>query len=234
MALSNYTEISASIADWLNRAGFSEITDRVEDFILLAHKRIVREVRAPWMEDDATPSVSATTGEASLPADYLDAKSLTYTDTSATKTYGLVRAPRYIVEHKQADTGPCKFYEVNGSTIYVGPMPAADDEFILYYYADPGPISSTTATNVISNEAPELYLYGALIEAAIFMKDSETAALYKQEFLEAKQRVEMYSTRYENSGDAMTGRRERPYNEQHTNEEMAINLIRQALDQQRG
>lgn len=234
MALSNYTEIAASVSDWLNRAGFAEITGRVEDFILLAHKRVIREVRAPWMEADATPSVAAASGEASLPADYLDVKSQTYTDDSESKTYGLVRAPRYIVEHKQADTGPCKFFEVNGSTIYVGPKPDAADTFILYYYKDPGSISTTVATNVISDEAPELYLYGALIEAAIFMKDSETAGIYKQEFLEAKQRVEMYSTRYENSGDAMTGRRERPYNEQHTNEEMAINLIRQALDQQRG
>lgn len=232
MALSNYTEISDSVVEWLNRAGFSEITGRVEDFILLAHKRVIREVRAPWMEGDDTPTVSDTTGEASLPSDYLDVKSLTYTDTSATKTYGLVRAPRYVVEHQQEETGPSKFYEVNGNTIYVGPKPDSADTFILYYYSDPGPISPSTATNVISDEAPELYLYGALIEAAIFMKDSETAGIYKQEFMEAKQRVEMYSARYENSGDVLTGRPEQPYREKHTTEDMAVRLVRRALDQQ--
>ena len=231
MALNNYTGIAASVADWLNRAGFTEITDRVEDFILLAHKRIIRDVRAPWMEKDAVPSVSDTTGEASLPADYLDNKALVYTDTSETKTFGLVRAPRYVVESQQEATGPCKFYEVNSSKIFVGPMPAAADTFILYYYFEPAAISTSVATNEISDEAPELYLYGALIEAAIFMKDPAVAGIYKGEFDEAKRRIEQYATEHESSGDAMTGRKEKPYKENHISMEQRIELMRQALQQ---
>jgi hypothetical protein len=204
MALSNYTEIKASVEAWLNREGFTEITNQTEDFLLLAHKRIIREIRAPWMELSTTQAVSDTTGEGSLPADFLDVKTLIYTDTSESVTYGLIRSPRYVVESKQEATGGSKFYEINNGTVFVGPRPAAADTFILVYYQEPTAISSGTATNAISDQAPELYLYGAMIEAAIFMKDSDAATVYKQEFQEAKSRIEQFSVQHEASGDAMT------------------------------
>lgn len=229
MALSNYTEIKAAVEGWLNREGFAEITGQTEDFLLLAHKRIIREVRAPWMEISATQVVSDTTGEGSLPADFLDVKSLIYTDDSASKTYGLVRSPRYIVESTQQETTPSKFYEVNNGTVYVGPKPAVADSFVLVYYLEPTAISSTVATNEISNEAPELYLYGAMIEAAIFMKDSSSASVYKQEFQEAKERIGTFSVQAESSGDAETGRAEKPYKQEHISNDQLMDALKERL-----
>lgn len=232
MALSNHTEISSTIGKWLNREGFTEITDEIDDFILLAHKRVVREVRAPFMEKDQALSVSDTTGEAALPADYLDVKSLIATDTSASKTFALVRAPRYVVESMQSQAGAPRFYEATGSAIHVGPNPAAGDTFLLEYYADPGPITAAQLTNSISDAAPELYLYGALQAAAIFMKDGDVAGVYDAEFVAAKSRVEAFAAQYDSSGDPLTGRAERPYREANATDARAVEIVRQALQSQ--
>jgi len=230
MALTNFTTIKLLVETYLDRIGFTEITDNTEDFLLLAHKRIIRTVRAPWMETDVVPSVSTSTGEATLPTDYLDSKTLIFTDASETETSGLQRSPRYIVEAEQQKTAPCKFYDTNSSKLYVGPKPAASDTFILQYYKEPVALSSSNATNEISDEAPELYLYGALIEAAVFMKDAETTAMYKAEFEDAKSRVSQYSVVAENSGNAMNGRGT-PYLQKHITVEAQLDLVRQALQQ---
>src|SRR6056300_52465 len=51
MALSNYTELKASIADFLNR---DDLTTVIPDFITLAEAQINRDIRHYEMENRAT------------------------------------------------------------------------------------------------------------------------------------------------------------------------------------
>ncbi len=47
MAISNYSELKAAIADWLNR---SDLTDSIPDFIALAETRHKRDFKIRRME----------------------------------------------------------------------------------------------------------------------------------------------------------------------------------------
>ena len=220
MALANYTNISDAVADWLNRQGFTDVTDRVEDFIKMAHLRMIRNVRAPGMEK--TAAVTITAGKGNLPADYLDAKGFLGTNAGGTKTWALKRSPYHIVKTLQETvTQEPKYFETNGTEIFVGGLPTTST-FELQYYADPGEISTSVATNWFSDNVPELYLYGALIEAAVFMKDTEQMLVYKKEFEEAAQRLKEYTMVTENSGNPLDARKDNNYLQPHINAESAL------------
>ena len=73
MALSNFTNIKAAVEKWLNREGFTDVTDNTEDFMIMAQRKYMRIVRIPSMEKVTSQVVSAVSF--TVPADYLELKS---------------------------------------------------------------------------------------------------------------------------------------------------------------
>jgi hypothetical protein len=71
MALTTYTELKASVADWLNR---TDLTSVVPDFIALAEAQIERTLRTRQMIVRATASID--TEYSAVPADFLETKSI--------------------------------------------------------------------------------------------------------------------------------------------------------------
>lgn len=205
MALSNYTEIADAIAAWLNREGFTSVTDRVADFITLSQQRIQRDVRVPAMESIRDLTVNEA-GEASVPSGYLEAKYLIVTDGNY--VYQLTRSTYPQVKLQQVSNvyNQPSVYDVEGQTIYVGALPQAGHVFTLVYYKVIDFISPDNAENWFTEGAPELILYGALSEAALFMKDFELASVYEGKFQDAKEKLEMQAKKNLHSGSPLAVR----------------------------
>ena len=68
MAISNYSELKAAIADWLNR---SDLTDSIPDFIALAETRHKRDFKIRRMETRVTASTIADSEFYTLPDNYV-------------------------------------------------------------------------------------------------------------------------------------------------------------------
>ncbi len=73
MALSTYTELKSSLADWLNR---SDLTSVIPDFISLAEAQIERQLRTRQMIVRATASFAAAAEYGTVPDDFLEAKAI--------------------------------------------------------------------------------------------------------------------------------------------------------------
>lgn len=56
---------------------------------------------------------------------------------------------------------------------FIAPSPDLDYQFEIQYYERPEPLSSVNQTNWTTQYAPQLLLYGTLIEAMPFLKTSE-------------------------------------------------------------
>jgi hypothetical protein len=68
-------------------------------------------------------------------------------------------------------TGYPSFYTISGSVIATFPPSTAD--IIIDYYASIPALSTTNPTNWLLTAAPDVYLYGALMEAAPYMMDDQ-------------------------------------------------------------
>jgi hypothetical protein len=72
------------------------------------------------------------------------------------------------------------YYTLLGSTIEVFPTPDQNYTLELAYYQDIPTMSADTDTNWLLTKAPDSYLYGALLQAAPYLKDAEETGLWLQ------------------------------------------------------
>ena len=167
MALTTYTELKTSIGDWLNR---SDLTSVIPDFISLAEAQIERTLRTRQMIVRANASFDAQYG--AVPSDFLEAKSLKLTSTNPQSPLSFLSIDALDAEMtKYTGSGKPKFFGVVGGQLRIVPTPDATYTTELTYYAKLAKLSNSNTSNWLLASSPDIYLYGALLQAAPYLQD---------------------------------------------------------------
>lgn len=88
----------------------------------------------------------------------------------------------------EAETGQPLFYADYGYTNWlIVPTPSAALSMEVVYYELPPLLDETNQTNWLTEYAPQLLLYGALLEAAPFLKDDERIGVWQSMYDRAAQ-----------------------------------------------
>lgn len=74
-------------------------------------------------------------------------------------------------------------YIMRGDCAELFPAQGVETEFFLDYNAHLTTLAGNASTNWVSTYHPDLYLYGMLKEAAVFLKDDQRLASWNQEFM---------------------------------------------------
>lgn len=150
MGLATYDDLKAAVADWLDR---EDLAGRTGDFITLAEARLNRLMGFSGLA--ARVELEAAAGQAALipPEDLRDVISLV-----------------------RADGTPQGFHRGPGG-LALEPPPEGPVRLVLDYRARPR-LSEAAPTNAVLAEHPDLYLFGALAEAAPFLRDGEMLAVF--------------------------------------------------------
>lgn len=165
MSLANYADLQLSVKDWLARFD-STVSNRVPDFIRLGEERIWNRVRlSPGVEPLSGLVVGAGTNYGTLPTNFLAFKRLS-TSRYPTIDYmtpdALARLPL---------PGRGDRYTIEGGRLYLGETGAAPVTLTGAYYKHPGYLSDAGTTWLLVRW-PSIYLYAALLEASLFLKNS--------------------------------------------------------------
>lgn len=158
------TGLRASIADFLNRA---DLTAVIPDFIALAEAQINRRLRVRRMVGTSTASISAEFEE--VPSDFAGVLTLTLSDGTELDFL----TPDGLAQQKFEWNSPSdkpRYYTVVGNQFQFLPAPATPYTASLAYYQRLLPLASN-ATNWLLTDSPDAYLYGALTQAAPYLKD---------------------------------------------------------------
>lgn len=199
MALSNYTELKSTIADFLNR---DDLTSIIPAFIELAEAQMNRDIRHWRME---TRSVGDVDSEYStLPTDWIETISL-HVNGDGTSTLNL--ASREAIANRRAKTedesGRPRLYAHADGSIELFPTPDKTYEIELLYYAKLDVLSSSNATNWLLDEAPDVYLYGALIHSAPYLQEDARAGTWASMYSAAVQKLNAASKAAQMSGTGL-------------------------------
>ena len=168
MALSTYSELKASIADWLNR---DDLTSVIPDLITLCEADLNRRLRVREMIARSTGATS--TQFTVLPSDFLEARNVQInTSPPAVLDY---RSPEALDRYRatigdNADT-PI-YYTLIGDTIEVAPTPSSEVTIEIVYYKKLTPLSDANP-NFILQTHPDVYLYGSLLHSAPYLHGDE-------------------------------------------------------------
>ena len=171
MALANYADLLAGVANWLNRA---DLTDRIPEFIDLAESEFNRTLRAIEMEGRATATL---TGDAiAVPADFIGVKSITYANTNLD-----FATPAELFEI--TTSGTPRYYTVSDGQFFFRPSPSDGVVTIAYYQAIPA-LTVTNTTNWLMTKHPDLYLFATCAQADVFVWNDERLPLWKARTVE--------------------------------------------------
>ncbi len=174
MGLSTFSELKSSVADWLNR---SDLTSVIPDFITLAEAQLNRELRHYKMHNKATANIE--TQYSATPSDWLQSIRFHLNDSS--KTLLKQTSPEEIAKLRdEADntSGKPQYYSHVGDLIEVYPSPDVTYTGELLYYQQIPSLSDSNTTNWLLTMSPDLYLYGALLQASPYLQNDERMAVW--------------------------------------------------------
>ena len=201
MALTTYTTLKASIANWLNRSDLtSEIAD---DFIKLTEADFNSKLRVRKMIAQTSFTIDSETE--ALPTGFLQVRDIYILN-------GNTKVPLTYTTPSQMDstvgtstTGLPKSFTILGDTFRFSPKPDASYTAFINYYKSFDALSDTTTTNYILQTHPAIYLYGALFHAANFLGgiNPQQVQTWQQMFATAMERLELNDREDQVSGSPL-------------------------------
>ena len=201
MALTTYTELKASLANWLNRSDLT--TEISDDFIKLAEADFNSKLRVRSMITQVNITVNAET--AALPTDFLQIRDF-YILAGQTKTPLVYATPASMDATSGTSTsGRPSSFTILGDTVRFSPKPDATYTAVMNYFKKFPALSSTVATNYILGSHPAIYLYGSLFHAANFLGgiNPQQVQTWQQMYATAMERLELNDREDEYNGSPL-------------------------------
>jgi len=206
MALTTYTTLKASIANWLNRSDLtSEIAD---DFIKLTEADFNSKLRIRKMVAQTSFTIDSETE--ALPTGFLQVRDI-YILSGNTKCPLRYMTPSQMDQIKgTSTTGLPSSYTILGDTFRFSPKPDSTYTAYINYYKAFDELSDTNTTNYILTTHPAIYLYGSLFHAANFLGgiNPQQVQTWQQMFATAMERLEQNDREDQFSGSPLQIRSE--------------------------
>jgi hypothetical protein len=191
--LTNYAGLCATIEEWLGR---DDLKGQIPVFIQLAEKRMNRELRLRVMERRAETDVPA--GQPAVPLPwrreagnwdvFMEMRDIVWQGADG-MSHSLTYAP--VDDYAETrTTGLPRQYTIIGRDLFLLPASDADGKLMLTYYAEIPPLGEKQPDNAVLLTAPDVYLYGALLESVPFTRGSVPSELWAQFYSGAKAKLE--------------------------------------------
>ena len=199
MAISTYSELQTAVANWLDR---DDLTARIPEFIALAEARFNRILRLRSMEAKYTANTVAGQRNLALPANYIQMRNFQVNSNPLT-TLSYVTPEIYDRLWGGSTSGTPKFYTILANEVSFGPIPASVMQVEMLFYKKFDNLSVTTTTNLLLTDAPDIYLYGSMLEAEPFIMNDERVPLWATALERAGTDMQEQDNKDRHSGSAL-------------------------------
>lgn len=184
MSISTYAELKSSIADFLNR---DDLTSVIPTFISLAEAEMNRKIRHWRLEERTT--ISASGQYTAIPSDFVAPIRLSLdTDSVALE---LINSQEMQEARQSANdvAGKPRYYALSKGEIELFPTPNGTYTVDLTYRKKIDALSDSNTINVILDNFPDAYLYGALMHSAPYLADDGRVAVWGNLYAQAMEAI---------------------------------------------
>ncbi len=193
MALTTYTELKSAVADFLNR---TDLTAVIPTFISLAEASFDRVLRTRQMM--ARTSLTVNAEFEALPADFLESRALKIAGSYPMQFVAIEDMDTLAAEHQSA--GEPTHYTTMGGELRFHPEPDTSYTAELTYYQAIDKLSGSNADNWLLLAAPDIYLYGALVQSAPYLQDDARLQIWSQLYASAIEQLNRADDRASHTG----------------------------------
>jgi len=176
MSITTYAELKTAVARWMKR---TDLTDYLSDYIALAENRFwyggqdafpTKPLRIRAMQEQETGSVAS--GAIAFPTSHLETINLRI--STGGQTYPLRYLAPQVYAEVAGSTDTPQYYTFLDNAIKCGGT--GSGTYIHDYYMRMTALSDSNTTNWLLTNSPNVYLFGACLEAALdIASDSQTA-----------------------------------------------------------
>jgi hypothetical protein len=195
MPFGSYDELQTAVGRWLKR---TNLNDSIPDFIALAEAKLNTKIRVRQMRTFF--SITPTQPFVSLPGDYAEAIRLTY----GTRRMDFI-SENLATEQMNRD-GQTDEFTIAGNKIWLLTYVDGQTKMTLHYYQNIESLSESNTSNWLLEDAPNIYLYAALVEAEPFIKNDDRIAIWAQMLQAALDDLERNDDSGQHSGSALSMR----------------------------
>ena len=172
-----YAQLQTEIANWLDR---SDLTARIPTFIELAEANFNRVIRQPDMITK-NDSFSISGRYTTLPTDTLEIVRIVLDLTPVIVLEYMT--PEELSERRITLTGtgkPYYFTIIGGSTNQLEVLRSPDSTYTasIIYYTRIAALTDSATTNWLLTNHPDIYLFGALVQAEPYLKNDERMPMW--------------------------------------------------------
>lgn len=181
--IESYSTLLAEVASWLARG---DLSSAIPGFVQSVEERFYRNPKnyGQWMHGALSVSFSDT---ATVPDDFL-ALRVAYLNGQSNRPLQQATLEQVLQMYPRTTSGQPKWIARDGANFIFGP--AADGTYTLNgtYYAKPDVLRNYTgdaAAHFLIVNAPDLLLYGALMEAQPYVMNDKRFPLWQTKYMEA-------------------------------------------------
>ena len=198
-----YLELKTNMANYLNR---SDLTSFLDIFIDNTEAELNRRLRTKDMVKRAT--ATADSQYLALPTDWLEAINVEITSNNFRPLFQ--QSIESLDVYRQANdnvTGSPIYFAVVDKSLELAPTPDTSYTLQLTYYGSVDALSDSQTTNFVSTGHPDVYLYGALKHASIFLMEDERVPLFTAQFEKALEEMRLEQEKAEFGKGSLIQRR---------------------------
>lgn len=179
MAITTNAELETAIGNWLDR---TDLSSRIPEFVVLAEARFNRVVRAPDMltRDDA---FTIDGQYETVPTGFLEAKRIVLSTSPVTSLEYVTPDAMADMQQTRSATGRPRYYTVSGGSFEFFPVPSEAFTASVLYYARLTPVA--TSFNWLATSHPDVYLYGALVQAEPYLRNDDRLPVWRSQLDQA-------------------------------------------------
>jgi hypothetical protein len=175
VTITNYTTLQSTVLEYLARENDTTLSARIPTFVQLFEAKMNRVLRVPQMEQRSTALVDLSSDEPefiSLPSDFQSMRTVRLNGVTGKPRLSFMTPTqlsdyRYSVDN--VTDQPC-YFAIVGNELELAPTPGEAYTLEMVYRKNI-PALASNSTNWLLDLAPDLYLYGTLLESAPYIKE---------------------------------------------------------------
>jgi hypothetical protein len=182
MSISTYAELQTAVKNWLHRA---DLDSMIPDFITLAEVRVYNggnasePLRVAAMQNQATGTIASQS--IALPTGYLE--TIRLAGVTGGQNYTLDYLAPGEFSYYENQSGDPQYFTIMEGEIKTAPNGGVD--YLHDYYKKFDALSVSATTNWLLTNAPNIYLYGTLLEATPYLINDNRLQLWQAMFSDA-------------------------------------------------
>ena len=199
MAINSFVTLKTAVANWLDR---DDLSDRIPEFIAINEAVFNRVLRIRPMETIVTAATVGGTKSYDLPTGYVQMREI-HLDTSPITSLQYLTPEMLYRVWAGSTSGKPNAYSIIGNQIYFGETPDGAYDYVMTYYKTFDGLSDAAPTNWVILNAPDVYLYGTLLQAEPFLMNDQRIPVWERGLRQAISDLQEQNDKDRHSGSEL-------------------------------